>query len=304
MSIDMKDHKAHRYSVSTETIPMRKSQQLGNMFPRKVIIQILVLGTTFLILYFSVLENLVKNWWSDPNYSHGFLIPLMSLFFVWDRRDRILLLSPSPNTLGLSVMISGIILLIMGNIAAELFTMRFSMIIVIAGLVLYLLGTQYLKLFLLPILFLLLMIPIPFIIFNEIAFPLQLIAAKSATSVLNLLNIPVLREGNLISLSNTTLEVAEACSGIRSLVSLIALATVFAYFTQIKFWKQAFLVISAIPIAIIANAFRVSGTGILAYFFGEGMAHGFYHSFSGWVVFIVAFILMGTVGLLLKRIKT
>lgn len=287
-----------------ETIPMSKDKQRGNIFTSRSVIKVAVLGAAFLILYYSVLKSLVRDWWINPDYSHGFLIPFMSLYFIWDRRSRLISLSPCYNTSGLLVLIAGIFLLIIGNLAAELFTMRFSMLMVLAGMTLYLLGKEYLKLFLFPISFLLLMIPVPAIIFNEIAFPLQLIAARSAASALYLLGIPVLREGNLIFLTNTALEVAEACSGIRSLVSLIALALVFAYFTQRRFWKQLILVLSAIPIAIIANAIRVSGTGVLAHFYGEGVAQGFYHSFSGWVVFVVAFIFMGGLGLLLRGIRT
>lgn len=284
-------------------IENQSHSNVGRIFSRRVVIQILVLGTAFIVLYYFVLESLVRDWWNNPDYSHGFLIPLMSLYFIWDRRYRLLSLSPFPSAPGLIVLIAGIFLLIIGNLAAELFTMRFSMLMVLAGMTLYLLGKEYLRLFLFPISFLLLMIPIPAIIFNEIAFPLQLVAAKSAASVLYILGIPVLREGNLIFLANTVLEVAEACSGIRSLVSLIALALVFAYFTQTRFWKQLILVLSAIPIAIIANAIRVSGTGVLAHFYGEGVAQGFYHSFSGWVVFVVSFIFMGGIGLLLRGIK-
>ncbi len=120
---------------------------------------------------------------------------------------------------------------------------------------------------------------------------------------LDLMGIPVLREGNVIQLSKTSLEVAEACSGIRSLISLLALSVVFAYFTQKKGWKRVLLVISAFPIAIIANAIRVSGTGILAHRYGESVAQGFFHGFSGWILFVVAFICLFIVGAILSRIK-
>jgi exosortase len=146
------------------------------------------------------------------------------------------------------------------------------------------------------------MIPPPSIIFNAIAFPLQLFAATTATASLNLLGVPVLREGNLITLANTTLEVAEACSGIRSLISLLALGATYAYFTQRGFWRRGLLFISAVPIAIVANAGRVAGTGVLAHFFGEGVAQGFFHTFSGWLLFATAFILLFVEGFLLNRL--
>jgi exosortase D (VPLPA-CTERM-specific) len=146
------------------------------------------------------------------------------------------------------------------------------------------------------------MIPPPAIVFNAIAFPLQLFAARTATASLDLLDIPVYREGNLITLANTALEVAEACSGIRSLVTLLALATTLAYFTQRGLWRGAALVLSAIPIAIVANASRVAGTGVLAHFYGPQVAQGFFHTFSGWFLFLVAAILLGMTGTLLAKL--
>jgi exosortase len=181
--------------------------------------------------------------------------------------------------------------------------MRFSMIVVITGLVLYLLGWQHLRVTAFPIGFLLFMIPLPAIILNTVTFPLQLLAAKVATFSLQVVNLPVYREGNIIFLPRTTLEIIEACSGLRSLVSLVALAVVFAYLTQRHTWKLVVLVASSVPIALIANAFRIWGTGVLVHFYGSKVAEGFYHSFAGWSVFVVAFGLLLVEGVVLSRLR-
>lgn len=253
-------------------------------------------------LYQPAIVNLVRQWWSDDNYSHGFLIPLLSLYFVWERRERLGGLSVAPSLFGLVSLVAGVGLFLLGNVAAELFTMRASLLVILAGLILYLLGREHLRTLAFPILYLLFMIPLPAIVFNAIAFPLQLFAARTATASLQLLGIPVLREGNLITLANTTLEVAEACSGIRSLITLLALATTYAYFTQRGAWRRIVLVLSAIPIAIFTNAGRVAGTGILAHFFGDEVARSFFHTFSGWLVFAAAFLLLFAEGLLVTTL--
>jgi exosortase len=179
--------------------------------------------------------------------------------------------------------------------------MRVSLVVLLAGLVLYRSGWRYLKGMAFPIVFLLFMIPWPAIILNALTLPLQLLAARLSTSSLQLMNLPVYREGNVIFLPHATLEVVEACSGIRSLVSLLALAVVFAYMTQRHVWKIAVLVVSATPIAIIANAFRIWGTGVLAHVYGPQAAEGFYHTFAGWLVFVIAFVLLTVEGAVMSR---
>jgi exosortase len=136
------------------------------------------------------------------------------------------------------------------------------------------------------------MIPIPAIIFNQVAFPLQLLASRFGEMALLASQIPVLREGNVIHLANTSLEVAEACSGIRSLISLLTLGIVYGYFTDSRLWVRIALALGTIPIAIAANGIRVAGTGVAAHYYGAEAAQGFFHSFSGWIIFIAAFIMM------------
>lgn len=256
-----------------------------------------VLGLLCLALYYPVLQGLVRAWLDDPNYSHGFLIPLLSAYFVWERRHRLRTLALEPNAWGLVLLLVGLLAFALGRVGAGAFLLRSSLIAVVLGLVLFLLGFAVFRLCLLPIGFLGLMIPLPTVIFVELTLPLQLLAARLAALTLQALSIPVLREGNVIFLAHTTLEVVEACSGIRSLVSLLTLAIVFSYFTQRSLWKRCLLTVSAVPIAIVANAFRIAGTGLLAQFLGRDAAEGFYHTFSGLLLFGVAFLLVLLQGL-------
>ena len=253
-------------------------------------------------VYWGVIPHLVWQWANDDDYTHGFLIVPLALYFVWERRTRLLGMEPRPSLLGAGVLAVGLLVLVVGSVGAELFLQRASLIVVLTGLVWLILGTGFLRELAFPLAFLVFMIPLPAIVMNAIAFPLQLFAAQSATFCMQVAGIPVLREGNTIVLTNTTLEVVEACSGIRSLQALLALGAVYGYFTQKAVWKRWALLLLSIPIAIAANAFRVAGTGFLAHFVGPETAQGFYHSFAGWIVFGVAFVLMLGAGTLLGRL--
>jgi len=244
---------------------------------------------SFAILYRDVIAKLVFDWGHDDNYSHGFLIVPIAMYFAWERRQGLLEAARQPSVLGLIVLIGSIVTLVAGILGAELFLTRVSIVGVVAGGVLYVLGWQHLRILTLPIAFLLLMIPIPAIVFNQIAFPLQLQASRFGETALTLWGIPVLREGNVIVLANTTLEVAEACSGIRSLVSLLTLGVIYSYFTDPRQWVRVAVTLSTVPIAIVSNGLRVAGTGIAAHYYGGQVATGFLHTFSGWAVFLVAF---------------
>jgi exosortase len=266
-------------------------------------VQASVLGILCLALYYPALQGLVRAWLDDPNYSHGFLIPLLSAYFVWERRDRLRALSREPSAWGLALLLAGLLAFSLGRVGAGAFLLRTSLIGVILGLILFLLGSRAFRLCLLPIGFLALMIPLPTVFFVELTLPLQLLAAQLATFLLQTLAIPVLREGNVIFLAHTTLEVVEACSGIRSLVSLVTLAIVFSYFTQRSLWKRCLLTVSAVPIAIVANTLRIAGTGLLAQFLGRDAAEGFYHTFSGLLLFGIALLLLLLEGLVLSRLS-
>ena len=253
-------------------------------------------------LYHEVLVKLGLQWNNDPDYSHGFLVPVLVGYFVWERWDRLKAIPIVPSLWGIALLAGGLLMLVIGSIGAELYLQRSSLIVVIAGLVLLIMGRDALKAFMFPIAFMFFMVPLPAIVVNAVAFPLQLFAARTAEFCLFNFGIPVLREGNVIVLAGTTLEVAEACSGIRSLQALLALGTVYAYFSQRSMWKRWVLVLLSVPIAIAANAFRVSGTGVLANYWGSQAAEGFYHTFSGWLIFVVAFLLLLGCGGLLSRI--
>jgi exosortase len=261
-----------------------------------------VLGALVLVLYGPILTRLVANWWQNPDYSQGFLVPVFSGYVLWRQRDRLSKIPLVPSNFGALVMAGAIALLLLGSLGAELFTSRFSLLVLIAGIVLFLAGWKMLKAISFPLGFLALMIPIPVIIYNQITFPLQLLASRFATFCLQFINVPVLREGNLIELPNYTLEVVEACSGIRSLMTLITLAIAYGYLVESRRWVRWLLVFLMIPIAIVSNSIRVMGAGLLTFHFGPRMAEGFFHEFSGWVIFIAALLLMFACHWILRKI--
>jgi exosortase A len=267
-----------------------------------------VLGTMGLLVaafgyvYAPVLSQLMLDWHKNPDYSHGFFIPLVSTYFLWQRHEQLAQTRPQPNWWGFGVLILGLGQLGLGHVGAELFLMRSSMVVVIAGLVLYLLGGRILRIAAFPIAFLLLAIPLPAILLNIITLPLQLLAAKSATAALRFIMLPVYREGNVIFLPHTTLEIVEACSGIRSLITLTALSVVVAVLSQPTIRRRLVMVLSSIPIVLVANACRIWGTGVLAHYVGSEVADGFYHTFAGWAVFGVAFLCLGFESWLLARV--
>jgi exosortase len=239
-------------------------------------------------LYSSILFRLALQWWTDPNFSHGFFVPAFSLFVLWQNRARLLSLPRSPSSWGLPIIGFGLVILVIGVLGAELFLSRTSLLILSAGLVIYFLGWSFFRAILFPWAFLILMIPIPAIIFNQITFPLQLLASKVAATVLPLAGVPVLREGNVINLPEMALEVAEACSGIRSLMSLTTLAIIYGYLMETRTSIRVLLALASIPIAVAANSLRIIGTGLLVQYWDPDKAEGFFHAFSGWLIFVVS----------------
>jgi exosortase len=254
------------------------------------------------IVYWHVVQRLMEDWIVDGNYSHGWLIVPLAGYFAWERRERLAAAPVRPSWFGLVVLVGSILVLLAGLYGSELFLTRISLLGTVAGIVLYLYGWTHLRILAFPIAFLLLMIPLPAIVFNKIAFPLQLFASRVGESTISAAGIPVLREGNVLVLANTHLEVAEACSGIRSLVSLVTLGLVYGYFSDRRFWVRAVIVASTVPIAILANGARVAGTGIAAHYFGPAAAEGFFHEFSGWALFVVAFVMMLVVQKVILRV--
>lgn len=252
----------------------------------------LVGATSFGLLYQHVLVKLGRDWSVDENYSHGFLIVPLALYFAWERRQPLQQAAARPSMLGLFVAAGSLAVLVAGTLGAELFLMRISIVGFIAGVVVFTWGWEHARILAFPIAFLLLMIPLPAILFNQLAFPLQLLASRCGEWALQLFHIPVLREGNVIILANTTLEVAEACSGIRSLVSLLTLGIVLGYFTNPRGPMRTAIALATVPVAIATNGIRVAGTGIAAHYMGPEAATGFLHEFSGWLMFLVAFAML------------
>jgi exosortase len=308
--------------------------------PRKIY-QPLLIAAGLAFVYFTVLEKLGRDWWYDENYSHGLLIPFVIGYILWLERKRFAAAQARPavwvGTIGVTV---SLLALLAGTAGAELFVQRISLVVMLASVAIFFWGFQLLRLIFVPLSLLVLAIPIPQIVFNKIAFPLQLFASRCAVGAMSLLNIPVLRQGNVIELmplgasTSKKLAVVEACSGIRSLMTLVTLAVIYAYLTKpkggptnfnlssssddistqtqdkLKFvghfksfalWRSLILVIAAVPIAILTNALRVSGTGVLAHYYGTRVADGFFHSFSGWVIYIVAALLLFATGWVMNR---
>jgi exosortase len=244
-------------------------------------------GALLLLSYASVLWRLVRQWDSDPDMGHGFFVPLVVGFILWQKREELQALPVAPNWWGLAVVLYGGLQLSIATLGAELFLARTAFIVSVVGIVLLLGGTAWVRALAFPLFLLFFMVPIPTVVYNSITFPLQLLASRVSTQALDLMQIPVLREGNVLELAEQKLSVVEACSGIRSLLSLTFLSLVYSYFFESKIWMRTLLFAATIPIAIVANASRVTLTGVLTEYKPE-LAEGFFHTASGWVIFMVA----------------
>jgi exosortase len=275
--------------VQTEASTVRRESR---PFPAVPYWQLAVLGALTLWIYWSTLGRLVGQWWTDPNFSHGFFVPLFSAFVVWQDRERLERLAPRPSWFGLAWIAAGLVVLILGQLGAELFLARFSLLLLLAGIIILFFGWSFFRELLFPWAFLLLMIPIPAIVFNQITFPLQLLASKVAAAALPLFYVPVLREGNVINLPGIALEVAEACSGIRSLMSLVTLAIIYGYLMEKRLWVRCVLALASIPIAVIANSVRIIGTGLLVQYWNAEKAEGYFHASWGFITFVVSLLML------------
>jgi len=240
-------------------------------------------------LYFPILSRLVYQWFDDPDYSHGFLVPAFSIFMLWRERSRLSRLRARPSVWGLLILLSAVTMLIVGVLGAELFLSRVSLLFILAGLVVFFFGWRYFRAVLFPWAFLFLMIPIPTILMARVTLPLQILASTIAAALLPLLGVPVLREGNIINLPTMPLEVAEACSGIRSLLSLMTLALIYGFLTETRTRVRILLALASVPIAVVANSLRIVVTGILVQYWDPVKAQGFFHHFSGWLIFLISF---------------
>jgi exosortase len=266
-----------------------------------------ILGALFLVvlgvLYSTVLRDLVAQWWEDDNYSHGFLVPFFTAYLIWQRRADLRALPIRSSALGWPVLVAGVGMLVLGDVGAENFLLRSSLIVILAGLVLVHLGTPVFRAVAFPLAFLFFAVPLPAILFYKVAFPLQGLAAQNSAWALDILGVPVLLDGNVIHLSRLSLGVVEACSGIRSLISLLALAVAWAYLTLPSTLAMAVLIAAAVPITIVANAARIVLTGLIGQSLGMEYAQGFFHTFSGWVIFVFAFVCLLGVHALIRTVS-
>lgn len=265
-------------------------------------VQWLLLGGLFVLLYSGVLPKWAMDLWEDPNYSHGLLIPFISIYLL---RERLLAMAEAERErrtswAGLSVVIAALILLIVGTIGAEYFTKRVSLIVLLFGALWFLEGWGIAKELRFPVGLLFFAVPLPYVLYNSVAFPLKLLASKIAVKLLAVTGTPVFLEGNVITLPHTTLEVVDACSGIRSLMTLITLAFLLAFFHHKQAWKRLFVLCLAVPVAVVANAVRVAAAGILTKY-DPAWGHGTLHDVEGWLVFVASFAGLGVCSYLLRR---
>lgn len=252
-------------------------------------------------LYWPVLHGMVLDWINNENNSHGFIVPLVSAYLIWKRRDQLAARAVTPNAWGLLGIIGGLAMLLFGWMADEYFTQRFSFIVLLSGCVIYWYGWPVMALLAGPFAYLILMIPIPAILYDAVAFPLKLFVTKVAVAVMKAIGILVVREGNIMAFPNITLEVVDACSGLRSLTSLLAVGLAYVMLFVSSSLHKYCIILLIFPIALLANMVRVIGTGILAQYIGAAAAEGFFHEFAGLVIFMTSLVLLVTAHRLLAR---
>lgn len=253
------------------------------------------------ILYGGVVTGMAHDWYHDENYSHGFLVPFIAGYFVYERWDGLKSIHVTSSCLGLGVIILALLQLSLGTVGLEYFTIRSSLVVLIAGIVLFFWGTELFRAIRLPILYLLFMVPLPYILYNSLAFPLKQFVSWISVAFMKMIGIAVVRDGNIIMFPNIVLEVADACSGIRSLISILALSIAYAFFLRMSHLKRWMIVIVSVLIAIFTNVLRVVITGILASYRGASAAQGFFHEFAGMSVFVLAMVMLAAVGLLMRE---
>jgi exosortase len=244
-------------------------------------------GALLIACYAPILYRMANQWANDENMGHGFFVPLVAGYIVWERRAQLAATPVKTNWWGLAIVIFGGLLSVVATLGVELFTARLSFVIALTGTVLFLCGTQWIKILSFPLALLLFMIPIPAIIYSALTLRLQMLASELGEILITAMGIPVLREGNTLRLPSQTLDIVDACSGIRSLLSLLFLSLVYTYFTDKKVWMRWALLAATIPIAICANGIRVAVTGLLSEI-NTKLASGAYHETEGYVVFVVA----------------
>jgi exosortase len=262
---------------------------------------LLLLSVLVLVLYGRALGTMAQQWWSDPNYGHGFLVPVFAAYILWGERSRRREVPIQTSNWGLPIMLFAIGLLILGTLGSEHFTARISLVFLLCGIVVFLFGWHVLRSIAFPIGYLIFMVPLPAIIYYQLTFPLQLLASRLGANGLLALGVPTVREGNLLILPNVTLEVVEACSGVRTLLSLLAAVVGYVYLTEPSTWKRCVLVALTVPIVILSNGLRLVAIGVLSFYFGPDVDSGLAHTGLGLVFFALAFLSVLLVHRLLRH---
>jgi len=271
---------------------------------KSMLVKLAILLLLWCLLFSPVMLELWSDWMNHSDNSHGFLVPLISIYFILEKRKKIQFNTLSSSILGLIVLIISLLVYVISFAGDIAFISRIMMLVSLIGMLLYNFGKDVVKTFAFPLLFLFFMIPVPVSLLERISIPLQLFASIVSTQLIQLFSIPVYQEGNVLYFAQTQLEVAQACSGLRSIVALTMLSVIFVYLTRKGVARKIILLTSAIPIALLANIMRVTGTGILAHLYGSVVARGFLHEISGLVVFVFGFLVLSLEFSLLNKIGT
>lgn len=266
-------------------------------------IKLTLLLVLWFMVFYPIVPEMVRDWASHSDNNHGFLVPLIALYLIWQKKEQLLSCNIDSSRWGAVVLGVGLVVFLLSFAGGVAFPARVAMVLSLFGLLWYCLGADWMRMLVFPVLFLLFMIPVPISLISLVSMPLQLMATKLSAKIIEYCSIPVYREGNMLYFVGTQLEVAEACSGIRSIMSLTMLGSIFAYMSQASWRRRVVLVLAAVPIAMTANIIRITGTGILANFFGDRVARGFLHEFSGLMVFAFGLLALGLLYALLNRRK-
>ena len=265
--------------------------------------KIAMYGLLLLSVYYSTFTWLVTHDWVRDDYTYCYLIPFIVLYLIWDKRSRLLELLSAPSWKGIYILVPGIFLFWLGELSGEFFTLYISFWLVLVGLCWLHLGWQKLKIISFPLAVILTMFPPPNFIYQKISVNLKLASSQLGVATMQLFGMSAYREGNVIDLGFTQLQVVDACSGLRYLFPLIVLGILLAYFYKAAFWKKLALVISTVPISIAVNGLRIALVGMLYPIFGPKVAEGFFHDFSGWFIFMVSLGILLAEMWILKKVQ-
>ncbi len=256
--------------------------------------QKIIIGLILLLVYVPTFIWMWDRWFArDSYYTHGILIPFVTAYLIWLKKDTLKTITPTSSRWGMVLIISGVLLHLFSALFRVYFSSGFSIIIVLYGLTLHFYGRRYLKEILFPLSFLFFMIPLPMMIIANISFQLKLFAAKIAAYILNNnLRIPCLQDGSTLIMRHSQVVVDDVCSGLRSLISLTALGSLFAYWMKGGIVKRFTLFLSTIPIAVITNVIRIIFLALVSEIWGSQYVSGFLHDLSGFAVFALAFLFL------------